>query len=191
MIPYKVGKLTLNTTHSTRRLVKYVPGRGYFVPSPLKTGTELLHPLPLQSLNGSEAILLRYIWNVIFPDGDVGCTTVHEDNVGALHLANNPATTPNSNHIDIRHHFIRERVANGEFRVVIVRSDLQHADFLTKPLHREAFCVHRNFVMNILDFIFLLLLYYLRKSCRGEYDVMILAAVRTYFLLFRGGDMMS
>ena len=96
-----------------------------------------------------ETIFLHYIWNFIFPDGDVGCTTVYEDNVGALHLASNPATTPNSKHIDIRHHFIRERVANGEFRVVHVRSDLQHANFLIKPLHREAFCVHRNFVMNI------------------------------------------
>ena len=130
---------------------------------------------------------MRYIWNFIFPDGDVGCTTVHEDNVGALHLANNPATTPNSKHINIRHHFIRERVANGEFRVVHVRSDLQHADFLTKPLHREAFYVHRNFVMNIFISFFLLLFYSLRKSCEEEYDVMILATVQTYFLLFRGG----
>ena len=96
-----------------------------------------------------EAVFLRYMWNFVFPDGDVGCTTVHEDNVGALHLANNPATTPNSKQIDIRHHFIRERVANGEFRVVHMRSDLQHADFLIKPLHREAFCAHRNFVINI------------------------------------------
>ena len=43
----------------------------------------------------------------------------------------------------------RGNVANGEFRAVHVRSDLQHADFLSKPLQREAFCVHRNFVMNI------------------------------------------
>ena len=43
----------------------------------------------------------------------------------------------------------RGNVANGEFRVVHVRSDLQHADFLSKPLQRGAFCVHRNFVMNI------------------------------------------
>ena len=94
-----------------------------------------------------EAVFLHYIWNFIFPDGNVGCTTVHEDNVGALHLANNPAPTSNSKHIDIRHHLIRERVANGEFKVVHVRSDLQHAHFLTKPLHGEALCVHRNFVM--------------------------------------------
>ena len=82
-------------------------------------------------------------------DRDVGCTTIFEDNVGALHMANNPATTSNSKHIDIRDHFLQERAANGEFRVVHVRSDLHHADFLTKPLHREAFCVNRNFVMNI------------------------------------------
>ena len=89
---------------------------------------------------------MRYIWSFTFPDRDVGCTTIFEDNVGALHLANNPATTPNSKHIDIRHLFLRERVANGEFRVVHVR---HHADFFTKPLDREAFCMHRNFVMNI------------------------------------------
>ena len=85
-----------------------------------------------------EAIFLRYIWSFIFLDRDVGCTTIFENNVGGLYLANNPATTPNSKHIDIRHHFLRERVANGEFRVVHVRSDFQHADFLTKPLHRDA-----------------------------------------------------
>ena len=83
----------------------------------------------------------------IFPDRDVGCTLVKEDNVGAIHLAKNSATTPNSKHIDIRHHFIRERVANGE--VVYVPSEEQHADFLTKSLHQGAFEVHRNFVMNI------------------------------------------
>lgn len=96
-----------------------------------------------------EAIFLRYLWSFVFPHKGVGCTVVHEDNVGAIHLAYNPVTTPNSKHIDIRHHFLRERVARGEFRVVYVPSKQQHADFLTKPLHREEFYAHRNFVMNI------------------------------------------
>ena len=97
-----------------------------------------------------EAIFLRYLWSLFFfPSRDVGCTLIHEDNVGAIHLASNPATTPNSKHIDIRHHFIRERVARGGFRVVHVRSDLQRADFLTKPLPKEEFCSYRDFVMNI------------------------------------------
>ena len=67
----------------------------------------------------------------------------------AYHLDMNPATTPNSKHIYIRHHFIRERVANSEIKVVHVPSEEQHADFVTKPLHQVAFEVHRNFVMNI------------------------------------------
>ena len=69
--------------------------------------------------------------------------------MGAIHLAKNPATTPNSKHTDNRHHFIRGRVANGEFKVVYVPSEDQHADFLTKPLHQGAFKVHRNFGMDI------------------------------------------
>ena len=96
-----------------------------------------------------ETTFLRYIWSFIFPDRDVGCTLVKEDNVGALHLVKNPATTPNSKRIDICHHFIRERVANGEFKVVYVPSEEEHADFLTKSLHQGAFEVHRNFVINI------------------------------------------
>ena len=67
---------------------------------------------------------------------------VHEDNAGALHLANNPVTTPNSKHIDIRHHFIRERVANGEFRVVHVRSD----SMLTFSPNR---CTERHFARTV------------------------------------------
>ena len=92
---------------------------------------------------------LRYIWSFIFPNRDVGCTLAKEDNVGGIHLAKNPATTPNSKHMDIRHHFIRERVANGKFKVVYVPSEELHSNFLTKSLHQGAFEVHRNFVMNI------------------------------------------
>ena len=69
--------------------------------------------------------------------------------MGVIHLAKNAATTPNSKHIDIRHHFIRERVANGEFKVAYMPSEEQHADFLTKPLHQGASAVHQDFVMNI------------------------------------------
>ena len=55
MIPYMVGKLAPNSSHLTRGLVKYIPGRGYSVPFPPKTGTNLLHPRPPQSLNESTA----------------------------------------------------------------------------------------------------------------------------------------
>lgn len=79
----------------------------------------------------------------------MGCTLVKEDNIGALKLANNPATTPNSKNIDIRHHFMREHVERGGFKIIHVPSELQHADFLTKPLHYRSFCMHRPFAMNL------------------------------------------
>ena len=96
-----------------------------------------------------ETIFMRYVWSFIFPDRDVGYTTVKEDNKGAIYLANNPVTTPNSKHIDVRLHFFRERVADQEFQIVHVPSEEQQVDFLTKPLDTEAFRFHRNFVMNL------------------------------------------
>ena len=96
-----------------------------------------------------ETGFLRYIWSFIFPDHDVGCTLIKENNVGAIHLAKNSATTPNSKHIDMRHHFTWEHVANGEFKIVYVPSEEQHTDFLTKSLHQGAFAAHRKIVMNI------------------------------------------
>lgn len=96
-----------------------------------------------------EAIFVRGLWSFAFPKRSLGATLVQEDNMGALRMANNPRTTPNSKHIDIRYHFIRERVARGEFTIEHVPSHLQHADFLTKPLPRDAFCMHRDFAMNI------------------------------------------
>lgn len=52
---------------------------------------------------------------------DVGCITVKEENAGAVHLANNPATNPNSKHINVHHHFLHEKVASGKFKVVYVQ----------------------------------------------------------------------
>ena len=48
MIPYMVGKLALNPTHSTRGLVKYVSGRGYFRAVPSQNGDKfVISPPPL------------------------------------------------------------------------------------------------------------------------------------------------
>ena len=41
MIPYMVGKLGPKSTHFTRGLVKYIPGRGYFRAVPSKNGKKL------------------------------------------------------------------------------------------------------------------------------------------------------
>ena len=66
-----------------------------------------------------------------------------------IHLANNPVTSSENNHIDVRQRFLRERVANGEFRVIHAPSAQQRADFLTKALPTEAFRFHANLVMSL------------------------------------------
>ena len=39
---------------------------------------------------------MRYVWSLMFPDRDVGCTTVMDDNKGGIYLTNNPVATPDS-----------------------------------------------------------------------------------------------
>ena len=54
MILYMVGKLAPNTTHPTRWMVKYVPGRGYFRAVPSQNGDKFVtSPTSPQSLNES------------------------------------------------------------------------------------------------------------------------------------------
>ena len=54
MIPYLVGKLASNSSHSTRGLVKCVPGRSYFrAISSQNVDKFVKSPPPPQSLNGS------------------------------------------------------------------------------------------------------------------------------------------
>ena len=47
MIPYMVGKLAPNSSHLTRGLVKYVPGRDYFRAVSYKNGDKyVISPPP-------------------------------------------------------------------------------------------------------------------------------------------------
>ena len=46
MIPYMVGKLAPNSTHFTKGLVKYVPGRGYFRAVPSQNGDNFVTSPP-------------------------------------------------------------------------------------------------------------------------------------------------
>ena len=96
-----------------------------------------------------EVIFLRYLWRFFSPGLCSACITVFEDNKWARHLAHNPVCASNSKNIDNRHHFLLELVFRGEFDIVVVESEQQHADFLTKALAGPVFRFHREFVMNI------------------------------------------
>ena len=70
------------------------------------------------------------------------------DNQGAIRLGTNPHSSARSRHIDIRHHWLRELIAQKKMRIDHVASELQHADVLTKPLETKAFRTHRDFLLN-------------------------------------------
>ncbi|OWY94389.1 Retrovirus-related pol Polyprotein [Phytophthora megakarya] len=64
----------------------------------------------------------------------VDSTVIYEDNQGAMVLAKNVGYQARTKHIDIRYHFIREKVSTGEIELGYEESKNQLADFLTKGL---------------------------------------------------------
>ena len=56
------------------------------------------------------------------------------DNQGAIALSENPGKHSRSKHIDVRYHFIRERVDEGQVEIRHVGTLNQAADMLTKAL---------------------------------------------------------
>lgn len=61
------------------------------------------------------------------------------DNQSAIKLAQNPEYHKRSKHIDVRFHFIREKIDDGTITVSYVKTEDQLADILTKSLNKEVF----------------------------------------------------
>jgi hypothetical protein len=68
-------------------------------------------------------------------------TTVHEDNAGALTLANMEAgrVTPRSKHYAIKTHWFRSKLKPNNISVVKIATKEQKADILTKGLTKDTF----------------------------------------------------
>ena len=71
------------------------------------------------------------------------------DNKGAADLAHNPEHHRRSKHIERRHFYVRDMVEAMELSVPLVRTDVNLADFLTKPLksHHTFYSLRRQ-IMN-------------------------------------------
>ena len=66
-------------------------------------------------------------------------TTLNCDNQGAIALAKDNKFHARTKHIDIRYHFIREAVENGNINMQYIPTNNNIADIFTKPLAKAKF----------------------------------------------------
>ena len=71
-------------------------------------------------------------------------TIVYCDNVSAVYMTANPVHHRRTKHIEIDIHFVREKVALGQVRVLHVPSSHQFADIMTKGLPVQLFTDFRS-----------------------------------------------
>ena len=85
-----------------------------------------------------EAIWLRVLLTDMgYPQSTA--TLIHADNQGCIALARNPVSHSRAKHIDIRHHFIRERINRSEIELRYCSTVEMLANIFTKQLPRDAF----------------------------------------------------
>ena len=72
---------------------------------------------------------------------DIFCEQVvlFEDNQGAIKAAKTSETSKRLKHVDIKYHYVREKVENGNIKIEYVHSENQIADGLTKALNKTKF----------------------------------------------------
>jgi len=83
-------------------------------------------------------------------------TVVYCDNVSAVYMTVNPVHPHRTKHIEIDIHFVRDKVALGQVRVLHVPSTHQFADIMTKGLlvqlctdFRSSLCVRDHLLLRL------------------------------------------
>jgi hypothetical protein len=77
-------------------------------------------------------------------------TIIYCDNVSAIYMSSNPVQHRRTKHIEIDIHFVREKVALGQVRVLHVPTTAQFADIFTKALATAPFTDIR-FSLNVVE----------------------------------------
>jgi len=73
-----------------------------------------------------------------------GPTTILEDNQSSIAMAKTPQFHGRAKHIDIKHHFVRERVNDGSIKLKYCPTNEMVADILTKGLAQQQFSLLRE-----------------------------------------------
>ena len=110
-----------------------------------------IHAEPNLVLTGSCCAQILWLKQQLRDYGlDLGCIPLRCDNTSAINITKNPVMHSRTKHIDIRHHFLRDHVLQGDVEVTFVDTHNQLADIFTKPLAREQFYKIRR-ELGILD----------------------------------------
>jgi hypothetical protein len=86
--------------------------------------------------------LRNFLREIGFPQRKA--TPLYVDNQAAIRLGHNPVLHGRTKHIEVRHHYIREVVANGNVELRYVFTDKNVADIMTKALGKSKFFYHRE-----------------------------------------------
>ena len=70
---------------------------------------------------------------------EIKSTTLFVDNLSSMNLARNPITHGRRKHIEMRFHYLRELVCEGQLKLAHYQSEEQIADLLTKAVTNEVF----------------------------------------------------
>ena len=73
-------------------------------------------------------------------------TLVWEDNAACILMSENPVNRERSRHVDVKFHFLRERVQLDEIKLLKCLGTQNVADALTKSLPRPSFVQHREYL---------------------------------------------
>ncbi|KAJ9547080.1 hypothetical protein OSB04_019623 [Centaurea solstitialis] len=74
---------------------------------------------------------------------------IYCDNTSAIAIANNPVLHSKTKHIEVRYHFIRDHVMNGDIELHFVPTEYQLTDLFTKPLDEVTlFSTYKIYVQN-------------------------------------------
>jgi hypothetical protein len=73
---------------------------------------------------------------------EVKTLNMYCDNQGSIKLLKHPIASARSKHIDVMHHFVRERIARGEVQFEYCSTERMVADIFTKalPVTKLEFC---------------------------------------------------
>ena len=100
-----------------------------------------------QTVATKEAIWLQQLLSELTPSNESPyATIIYADNQGAIALAKDPKFHQRTKHIDLRYHFIREKVENGDIQLEYMHTSRQMADGFTKALPKDAFYRFRDAV---------------------------------------------